>query len=68
MAAAGQRFDVVLALETVEHVADPAVFFASVGARHRDGFFIGVDRGDGKAKPRHRLGDQAAAAADIEQC
>ena len=27
----------------------------------------GVDAGDGEAEPRHRLGDEAAAAADIEQ-
>ena len=28
---------------------------------------IGVDPGDGEAQSRHRLGDEAAAAADIEE-
>lgn len=32
MAGAGQRFDAVLALEIIEHVADPAAFLGSVGA------------------------------------
>jgi 2-polyprenyl-6-hydroxyphenyl methylase / 3-demethylubiquinone-9 3-methyltransferase len=32
MSGAGQRFDAVLALEIIEHVADPAVFLGSVGA------------------------------------
>jgi 2-polyprenyl-6-hydroxyphenyl methylase/3-demethylubiquinone-9 3-methyltransferase len=43
IAGAGQRFDTVLALEIIEHVADPAVFLGSVGAlvRHR-GAFIGA--------------------------
>ena len=43
MAAAGQRFDAVLALEIIEHVADPAVFLGSVGALVRQGgAFIGA--------------------------
>jgi 2-polyprenyl-6-hydroxyphenyl methylase/3-demethylubiquinone-9 3-methyltransferase len=43
VAEAGQRFGAVLALETVEHVADPAVFFASVGALVKGGgAFIGA--------------------------
>ena len=43
MAAAGQRFDAVLALEIIEHVADPAVFLGSIGALVRPGgAFIGA--------------------------
>src|SRR5207247_10874085 len=43
LAEAGERFDAVLALEVIEHVADPAVFFASVGALVRPGgVFIGA--------------------------
>jgi 2-polyprenyl-6-hydroxyphenyl methylase/3-demethylubiquinone-9 3-methyltransferase len=43
LAEAGPRFDAVLALEVIEHVADPAVFFASVGALVRPGgAFIGA--------------------------
>ena len=43
LAGTGQRFDVVLALEIVEHVADPAVLFGCVGALVRDrGAFIGA--------------------------
>jgi 2-polyprenyl-6-hydroxyphenyl methylase/3-demethylubiquinone-9 3-methyltransferase len=43
MAGAGQRFDAVLALEIIEHVADPAVFLGSVGALVRKGgAFIGA--------------------------
>jgi 2-polyprenyl-6-hydroxyphenyl methylase / 3-demethylubiquinone-9 3-methyltransferase len=43
VAASGQRFDVVLALEIVEHLADPAVFFGCVGALVREGgVFIGA--------------------------
>ena len=39
----GMRFDAVLALEVIEHVADPAVFFASVGTLVRPGgAFIGA--------------------------
>ena len=39
----GQRFDAVLALEIIEHVADPAVFLRSVGALVRQGgAFIGA--------------------------
>jgi 2-polyprenyl-6-hydroxyphenyl methylase/3-demethylubiquinone-9 3-methyltransferase len=39
----GMRFDAVLALEVIEHVADPAAFFASVGALVRPGgAFIGA--------------------------
>jgi len=37
VAGAGQRFDAVLALEIIEHVADPAVFLGSVGALVRPG-------------------------------
>jgi 2-polyprenyl-6-hydroxyphenyl methylase/3-demethylubiquinone-9 3-methyltransferase len=43
MAGTGQRFDAVLALEIIEHVADPAVFLESVGALVRQGgAFIGA--------------------------
>ena len=43
IAEAGERFDAVLALEVIEHVADPAPFFASVGALVRpEGAFIGA--------------------------
>jgi 2-polyprenyl-6-hydroxyphenyl methylase/3-demethylubiquinone-9 3-methyltransferase len=43
MAAARPRFDAVLALEIIEHVADPAVFLGSVGALVRPGgAFIGA--------------------------
>jgi len=43
MAGSGQRFDAVLALEIIEHVADPAVFLESVGALVRQGgAFIGA--------------------------
>ena len=43
LAQAGECFDAVLALEVIEHVADPAVFFASVGALVRPGgAFIGA--------------------------
>ena len=43
MADTGQRFDAVLALEIIEHVADPAVFLGSVGALVRPGgAFIGA--------------------------
>jgi 2-polyprenyl-6-hydroxyphenyl methylase/3-demethylubiquinone-9 3-methyltransferase len=43
MAGSGQRFDAVLALEIIEHVADPAVFLRSVGALVRQGgAFIGA--------------------------
>ncbi len=39
----GVRFDAVLALEVIEHVADPDLFFASVGALVRPGgVFIGA--------------------------
>jgi 2-polyprenyl-6-hydroxyphenyl methylase/3-demethylubiquinone-9 3-methyltransferase len=39
----GQRFDVVLALEVIEHVADPAVFLGSVGVLvAQGGAFIGA--------------------------
>ena len=37
LAAAGERFDTVLALEVVEHVADPALFLASAAALVRPG-------------------------------
>jgi 2-polyprenyl-6-hydroxyphenyl methylase/3-demethylubiquinone-9 3-methyltransferase len=41
--ATGQQFDAVLALEIIEHVADPAVFLSSVAALVRDGgAFIGA--------------------------
>ena len=43
VAGTGQRFDAVLALEIIEHVADPAVFLGSVGALVRPGgAFIGA--------------------------
>lgn len=43
MAGTGQRFDAVLALEIVEHVANPDVFLGSVGALVREGgAFIGA--------------------------
>ena len=43
VAAAGQRFDTVLALEIIEHVADPAIFLGSIGALVRQGgAFIGA--------------------------
>ena len=39
----GERFDAVLALEVIEHVADPAVFLTSVGALVKPGgVFIGA--------------------------
>ena len=43
IAEAGRRFDAVLALEVIEHVADPVQFFAAVGALVRPGgAFIGA--------------------------
>jgi len=43
MAGTGQRFDAVLALEIIEHVADPASFLGCVGALVRQGgAFIGA--------------------------
>ena len=43
IAAAGERFDVALALEIVEHVADREAFFAALGALVRPGgAFIGA--------------------------
>jgi 2-polyprenyl-6-hydroxyphenyl methylase / 3-demethylubiquinone-9 3-methyltransferase len=43
VAAAGERFDAVLALELVEHVADLGAFYASVGALVRPGgAFVGA--------------------------
>jgi 2-polyprenyl-6-hydroxyphenyl methylase/3-demethylubiquinone-9 3-methyltransferase len=43
LAGAGARFDAVLALEVIEHVADPAIFFASLGALVRPGgAFVGA--------------------------
>ena len=36
-----------------------------MGAGDRDRLRVGVDAGDREAEPRHRLGDEAAAAADI---
>jgi 2-polyprenyl-6-hydroxyphenyl methylase / 3-demethylubiquinone-9 3-methyltransferase len=43
MAVTGQRFDAVLALEIIEHVADPASFLGCVGALVRQGgAFIGA--------------------------
>jgi 2-polyprenyl-6-hydroxyphenyl methylase/3-demethylubiquinone-9 3-methyltransferase len=40
MVAAGRRFDAVLALEIVEHVADPEVFFGTLGALVRPGGLV----------------------------
>jgi 2-polyprenyl-6-hydroxyphenyl methylase/3-demethylubiquinone-9 3-methyltransferase len=40
LAAAGQAFDVVLALEIVEHVADRAAFFAALTALARQGGLV----------------------------
>ena len=41
--AAGEGFDTVLALEVIEHVADPSEFFSAVGTLVRPGgFFIGA--------------------------
>jgi 2-polyprenyl-6-hydroxyphenyl methylase/3-demethylubiquinone-9 3-methyltransferase len=43
LAGAGERFDVVLALELVEHVADPDALFAAIGALVKPGgAFIGA--------------------------
>src|SRR5438270_830884 len=43
IAAAGERFDAVLALEIIEHVADREAFFAAIGAVVRPGgAFIGA--------------------------
>ena len=43
IADAGRQFDTVLALEVIEHVADPAEFFSAVGALVRPGgIFIGA--------------------------
>lgn len=43
LARADQRFDAVLGLEIVEHVADPAIFFASVGLLVKPGgAFVGA--------------------------
>src|SRR5204862_793520 len=43
LAAAGERFDAVLALEIVEHVADRDAFLAAIGALVRPGgVFIGA--------------------------
>src|SRR5262249_40450077 len=43
LAEAGQRFDVVLALEVIEHVADPPSFIKSVGILvNLGGAFIGA--------------------------
>jgi 2-polyprenyl-6-hydroxyphenyl methylase/3-demethylubiquinone-9 3-methyltransferase len=43
IAEAGRRFDVVLALEVIEHVADPQDFFGAVGTLVRSGgTFIGA--------------------------
>jgi 2-polyprenyl-6-hydroxyphenyl methylase/3-demethylubiquinone-9 3-methyltransferase len=43
LAEAGTCFDAVLALEVIEHVADPAAFFASIGALVRPGgAFVGA--------------------------
>lgn len=43
LSAADERFDAVLALEVIEHVADPTAFFASVGALVQPGAaFIGA--------------------------
>src|SRR5437764_4329942 len=43
IAAAGERFDVVLALEIIEHVADREAFFAAIGALVKPGgVFIGA--------------------------
>jgi len=43
IAEAGRQFDTVLALEVIEHVADPAEFFSAVGTLVRaGGIFIGA--------------------------
>lgn len=42
LAAAGERFDVVLAMEVVEHVADVAVFIATAGALLKPGGLLFV--------------------------
>ncbi len=43
LAETGTCFDAVLALEVIEHVADPAAFFASIGALVRPGgAFVGA--------------------------
>jgi 2-polyprenyl-6-hydroxyphenyl methylase / 3-demethylubiquinone-9 3-methyltransferase len=43
LAESGTCFDAVLALEVIEHVADPAAFFASIGALVRPGgAFVGA--------------------------
>ena len=43
VAEAGRQFDTVLALEVIEHVADPAKFFSAVGTLVRPGgIFIGA--------------------------
>jgi 2-polyprenyl-6-hydroxyphenyl methylase / 3-demethylubiquinone-9 3-methyltransferase len=43
LAQTGQRFDAVLALEIVEHVADPAILFGSVGVLVQPaGAFVGA--------------------------
>ena len=43
LAAAGKKFDAVLALELIEHVADHNAFFAALGRLVKpDGMFIGA--------------------------
>jgi 2-polyprenyl-6-hydroxyphenyl methylase/3-demethylubiquinone-9 3-methyltransferase len=43
LAASGERFDVVLALELIEHVADRGAFFVALGTLvNRGGLFIGA--------------------------
>ena len=42
LAAAGERFDVVLAMEIVEHVADPAAFVATCAELVRPGGLLVV--------------------------
>ena len=47
-------------------IVDGEALAGSVQAGRRDVAFAGVDAGDRGAQPRHRLAQQAAAAADIE--
>ena len=48
-------------------VIDGETGILGMAARHRDRPRVGIDSGDGKSQPGQRLGDDAAAASDIEQ-